>query len=332
MIAMRKISTIPGLAACLLALCLTSTASADDNKKRITAEALFEEGTSLMSDGRYAEACSKFEASQALDAGIGTLLYLGDCYERSGRNASAWATFREAESMARAAGQNERAQIAATRAQALSRGLSRLSIAVPAESRFPGLTIKLAGQTVPPASYDQYLPIDPGEHRVVVSAPGRQSFEKTVKVAANEPERYRMIVPPLKPAPKQATDSGGSSSLRTAGLVTAGVGVVTLGAGAVLGVLASRKNEDSLQECPNEPDRCTPQGVALREEARDYANWSTAGFAIGGGLIVTGAVLYIAAPSKVPQEKPSPAKLADLRVSPNIEPSRLGLTLKGRFF
>ena len=328
---MRKFTTIPSLAACLLALCVAGTASADDNKKRIAAEALFEQGTSLMSDGRYAEACAKFEASQALDAGIGTLLYLGDCYERSGRNASAWATFREAESMARAAGQNERAQIAAARSQALSRGLSRLSIVVPAESAFPGLTVKLGGQTVPPPSYDEYLPIDPGEHRVVVSAPGRQNFEKTVKIAAKGSERYRVVIPPLKPTPNDARDSNGNS-LRTVGLVTAGVGVVTLGAGTVLGVMASRKNEDSLEECPNEPDRCTPRGVALREEAREYADWSTAGFAVGGGLIVTGAVLYIAAPKKVPQEKPTPAKLSDLRVSPSIDSSRLGLTLKGRFF
>ena len=259
---MRKFTTVPTLAACLLALCLARPATADDNKKRIAAEALFEQGTSLMSSGRYAEACQKFEASQALDAGIGTLLYLGDCYERSGRNASAWATFREAESLARAANQSDRAQIAAARSQALSRGLSRLSIVVPPESQYPGLTVKLGGQTVPPASYDEYLPVDPGEQRVVVSAPGRQTFEKTLKITAKGPERYRMVVPPLKAAPKEKEDSG--SSLRTAGLVTAGVGVVTLGAGAVLGVLASQKNEDSLEECPNDPARCTPQGIRWR--------------------------------------------------------------------
>jgi serine/threonine-protein kinase len=330
MMAMRKITTILGLVACLLGSFVSRTASADDNKKRIAAEALFDQGTSLMSAGRFAEACSKFEASQALDAGIGTLLYLGDCYERTGRNASAWATFREAESLARADGQKERAEIAAARSQALSRGLSRLAIAVPAESRFPGLTVKLGGQTVAPASYGEYLPIDPGEHRVVVSAPGRQPFEKTVKVAAKAPERYRVVVPPLEPAPNKAAKSG--NSMRTAGLVTAGLGVATLGAGAVLGVMASQKNEDSLEECPNDPDRCTPQGVALRDEAREYADWSTAGFAVGGGLIVTGAVLYIAAPRKVPQEKPSAAKLSDLRLSPSFDTSRLGLTLKGRFF
>jgi hypothetical protein len=329
--AMRKFTRIPTLVACMLALSLARPALGDDNRKRIAAEALFEQGTSLMAAGRLADACTKFEASQALDAGIGTLLYLGDCYERTRRNASAWATFREAESMAKAAGQNERAQIAAARAKALEPKLTRLAIVIPEEQRVPGLSVKLGGQIVPPASYGEYLPIDAGEHHVVVSAPGRQTFERTVNVSGTAPERLRMVVPDLKPTPSEKAENKGSS-LRTLGLVTAGAGALTMGAGVVLGVLASEKNEESLDECPNEPDRCTPEGVALRQEAQEYADWSTAGFAIGGGLLVTGAVLYIAAPSSVPKEKPAAAKLAEVRVAPNIEPSRLGVTVKGRFF
>jgi len=302
-----------------------------DSKKRIAAEALFEQGTSLMTAGRYAEACAKFEASQALDAGIGTLLYLGDCYERSGRSASAWATFREAESLARADAQTERAQIAATRAKALEHRLSRFALVVPDEHRVPGLSVTLDGETVPAASYDDYLPIDPGEHRVVVSAPGRQKFEKLVTIAPKGPGRYRMLVPELEPVASAPSVETPGSGLRTAGLVTAGAGVLTIGAGAVLGVLASEKNEESLEQCPNDPNRCTPEGVALRQEAREYADWSTAGFAAGGGLLVTGAVLYVVAPGSPKEEKPRAAKLTELRVAPTIEPRRLGFTVKGRF-
>ena len=39
-----------------------------------------------------------------LDPGAGTLLNLGDCYEKSGRTASGWAAFREAVAVAHRTG------------------------------------------------------------------------------------------------------------------------------------------------------------------------------------------------------------------------------------
>ncbi|MBL8743281.1 MAG: hypothetical protein JNK04_19355, partial [Myxococcales bacterium] len=83
------------------------------------AEALFESAKQRMEAGDYAGACAKFDASQSLDPAIGTLLHLGDCYERIGRTASAWAAFLEAASLAEAAGQQPRFEIATTRASAL---------------------------------------------------------------------------------------------------------------------------------------------------------------------------------------------------------------------
>src|SRR5690348_10457717 len=60
------------------------------------AEKLFGEGQSLMASSQFAEACVKFAASQRLDPGIGTLLRLGDCFEKSGRSTSAFRAFQEA--------------------------------------------------------------------------------------------------------------------------------------------------------------------------------------------------------------------------------------------
>ena len=75
------------------ALSRIQPASAQD---KAAAEALFDEGKRLFLDKKFAEACPRFEASERIDPGIGTLLFLADCYENVGRVASAWATFREA--------------------------------------------------------------------------------------------------------------------------------------------------------------------------------------------------------------------------------------------
>src|SRR6187200_393022 len=70
--------------------------------EKATAEALFDEALRLMHAGSFAEACPKFEVSQRIEAAVGTMLYLAECYEKIGRTASSWATFREAASLAEA--------------------------------------------------------------------------------------------------------------------------------------------------------------------------------------------------------------------------------------
>ena len=53
------------------------------------AQSLFEEGRQLMSNGKFAEACPKFESSYKLDPAAGTLLNLAVCHEKVGRTAAA---------------------------------------------------------------------------------------------------------------------------------------------------------------------------------------------------------------------------------------------------
>ena len=91
-----------GCLACLTLLLGSNSAAAEvSSSQRATAEALFQQAAQLMDQKRFSEACEKFAASQELDSGLGTMLYLADCYEQAGRTASAWALFREAEDAAR---------------------------------------------------------------------------------------------------------------------------------------------------------------------------------------------------------------------------------------
>ncbi|MEO8877348.1 MAG: hypothetical protein ABI461_17265, partial [Polyangiaceae bacterium] len=85
---------------------IATSAYAQNPSDLAAAEALFEDGRKSMDANDFAAACPKLEESERLAPAVGTLLNLGICYEKSHRTASAWATFKEATSAARASGQS----------------------------------------------------------------------------------------------------------------------------------------------------------------------------------------------------------------------------------
>src|SRR3954453_11114339 len=83
------------------------------------AEALFRDGRSLIKAGKLAPGCDKLAASERLETSVGTLLNLGDCREKLGKRASAWAASRKAEALAGRTGGDDRRQAEAARRAAL---------------------------------------------------------------------------------------------------------------------------------------------------------------------------------------------------------------------
>src|SRR5471032_2545697 len=101
-------------------LLLAPPVSAQANaSSQAAAEALFDEGVKQMKVGNFTVGCPTLEESERVDPGVGTLLYLGECYEKLGRTASAWATFREAASLAASSGESGREKVAVERAARL---------------------------------------------------------------------------------------------------------------------------------------------------------------------------------------------------------------------
>src|SRR3954465_9465866 len=95
----RRVSFFLGVT--VFSIALNAGAQGKSGGNRAAAEALFNQGRDLMTAGKFVEACPKFEASQQLDPGLGTMLNLAECYEKTGRTASAWAEYREAIPLAR---------------------------------------------------------------------------------------------------------------------------------------------------------------------------------------------------------------------------------------
>jgi hypothetical protein len=283
----------------------------NDGSNRAAAEALFKQGKELMGKRRYSEACEKLDASNQLDAGIGTLLYLGDCYEKSGKLASAWAAFEEAASLANGRGEIERAKVATDRAAALEPRLPQIVLTV--EGSEPGLEIRRNSELVAKALWGTPLPTDAGEYEISARAPDHESWSKTIKVTeAHEP--LSVVVPKLKrsvttssepapPVPAAQTipdtqpEKPGSSQ-RTVGLVVGGVGVLALIADGIFTILAASKNSASKDNCSKADENiCNPDGVAQREDASSFATIASITGAAGGIVLASGAVIYFTAPS-----------------------------------
>ena len=137
----RRRSAGPSLVALSFSLAaLTVVPSAHAEETESPARALFKQGRALVSEGKYAEACPKFEESLRLEVGVGTQFNLADCWEHIGKPASAQKLFLGAAASAKAAGQTDREQVLRERAAALEPRISKLVIEVLDEN--PKLSIK----------------------------------------------------------------------------------------------------------------------------------------------------------------------------------------------
>src|SRR5579859_276986 len=301
---MQRPLRIGSLTVLLLALHARPGAAQVSAENRAAAQALFDQGRTLLKSGRAQEACPKFEESQRLDPGVGTQLNLADCYERTGRTASAWTLYIDVASAARQAGQEERAALANQRAAALRDKLSRLVIAVPKEARVAGLVVERGSLTVGEAQWGAPMPVDPGAQTLKVSAPGKSSWHTTIDIAADGSTKS-ITVPVLQNAPvAEATSAGASaggdlgtakpsSSQKTIAFVAGGVGIAGLAVGGIFGGIAMSKKSNAGCDgnvCSSDDQQAT------YKDAQKAGNLSTIAFAVGGAALAGAVVLYFTAP------------------------------------
>lgn len=302
-----------------------------------TAEALFDEARRLMTQGNFAAACPQLEESQKLDPGMGTLYNLADCYEKTGRIASAWGAFLDVAAQAKNANQASRESDARARAAALEPKVSKLTIIVEgALAQTAGVEVKRDAIAVGKAQWGLALPVDPGEHTLEVSAPGKTPWSGKVQVASNG-SAARVALPALvdapiaiapTAAPTLAPESGDSrepngKSQRTIGLVVAGVGVAAIGVGGIFGLMSIGKGSDADDpaRCDSN-NQCDAAGIELRKDARSLGNLSTVFVIAGAALGAGGAALFFTAPKS---DAPRAA------FAPVVLPGGGGFSLNGSF-
>ena len=316
------------------------------------ADAFFEEGVKLLRAGKVAEACPKLAESQKKDPAIGTSLYLAECYERSGKIASAWAEFHQAEDMARAR-QDNRASLAKTRADRLSP--SKLVITLTPGADLPGLEVRRDGELVAPAQYGLASPIDGGHHVIVATAPGHHRFNwsgdvpaqqgsvvvtipklvEAVTTSPTEPEPpptvptvTATVTSPPPPPPIAAERGRGLGGGKIAGLVIASVGLVGLGIGTAMGLVANGNYSATFtsaeDHCVKGGGCLSQAGVTAQNNAKTLADWSTGVFVGGGVALVSGLVLFFILPK-------SKSTTTGVNVTPLVVTQGGGAAVTGRF-
>lgn len=298
--------------------------------QRAAAQALFDDARRLMGEKKYGDACPKLEESQRLDPGLGTLLNLAECQALTGRTASAWANFLEAAYQAKAAGQTKRENTARARAAALEPRLSRLTILAvtgPAggHPQTPGgkVEIKRDGVVVASSLVGTAVPVDPGEHVVSATAPGKKAWESKVTVKADghsftvsvpqledapaepppevkpppPPEVKPPPPPEVKPPPQEKApppDVSAGKTERNAGVVLTVLGFGGLGVAAGFTVLTKIRLDDSNGPGGCVGNLCPSTAFNARNDARADGTVATGAWIGGGVVAATGLALIVA--------------------------------------
>jgi hypothetical protein len=265
-----------------------------DPDAQASARPLFEEGRRLMKAGAYTEACPKLEAAAKLYPGPGILLNLGDCHQRLGKTASAWAEFGDAAAGWERAGRSEFAAEARRRQTDLEPTLSRLQVRLGAAA--VGVSVTYDGLPWSSERLGKPVPVDPGAHTIAAQATGRASWSTVVEmgrpgqlVVVDIPELEGSSPPPAAPEAARPTPTPKWSTQAVIGVVAAGAGAATLIVGGALALSAKSKFDAARDETGDARH-------ADSQSAFDRGNLATVVGLVGAGVLVAGGILWLTAP------------------------------------
>jgi hypothetical protein len=293
------------------------------------AEVLFSDGNRLMTEGKLAEACEAYAASNHIEPRAGTLLRLGECREKNQQLASAWSAYRDA--LARA--QNPRYRVLArAKVNTLEPRLSTLTMVVADDHRVDGMTVVRNGAVFDAVLWNRPLPVDGGDYVIIGRAPGFQEWQTTVHVPVEggqitvEVPRLDALpaapAPPPPPAPVEPARPvevvAAAHPSRVVPIAVGAGGLALLGGALGFELSAESKYSDAKAELKSQTHR-----NALYDSA-NTRRYVAEGLAAGGITAGAAAVwLYLR-----DREHAPPAKLAQ---SVEVVPTASGLAVWGRF-
>jgi hypothetical protein len=196
-----------------------------------------------------------------------------------------------------------------------------------------GALVSRDGIELGSASLGLALPVDPGDHVITVSAPGRA--QNRLVVALKEGERRELVLdagaadagaasyeaPEVMPPPTAdaSTASAGSSS-RTLGFVIGGLGAAGLVVSLVAGAQALSDKSTVDDNCTN--GRCNQAGLDAADSGKTWITVSNVAFVAGAVGVGVGAFLILSSDSK---------RGTETALGPHVLPGGGALRLRGSF-
>ncbi len=203
-------SSVPLLGAVLVTLATLAPATARaqvGEAERVAARDLFKQGDELQRAGQYEGALDKFQRAEQVIQAPTNVLRIAECQAALGKLVEAAESYRTVVRWSLPPGAPPAFQSAIDQARG---ELSQV------EPRVPRLVVRVApagvaseelyidGTAVPAALLGEPFPLDPGDHKVLVSAPGYASPEQRVSLRERETKTVSVQLRSLATAPGPA--------------------------------------------------------------------------------------------------------------------------------
>ncbi len=324
------------------------------------AEVLFKEGQQLMSANKFAEACQRLTASFKLDPQPNTELLQGLCFSKLGKTASAYNAFIDASSNLPRGGDAQK--YAADQAKVLEAQL--LKVKVQMQPTIPqGVAIRFDDETKTRDKdfVDIDIALDPGDHDLFVTAPGKHDYTKHFNLGEKESSPHVLIVNMVDKTQAELDaekNKGGGgvvieksetswSTVKTLGLITIIVGGAAIAGAIVAQILAlvDHSNATTLQSRANgeaPTGQCTslagpPPGSntdctsAINYQSQALASQTAAiGIGVAGGVVLVAGIIMFLVGGNVVAKSDKPAATS-WHVLPLVSPTTAGIGLVGTF-
>lgn len=299
------------------------------------------EGDAAYADGKLELALEKYRGADEIMGVPTTAFEVGKTYEAMGKLVEARDAYlrvvRYRLDKPNAAFEEAKTK-ADQRAAALGDEIATLQLTISGVDDGVDLEILIDGVEVSAAGVGQRS-VNPGEHTIVVRAPGYRDGQQTVTLGEGETKKAEIVlekdpdavVAPILPTPSPSPEptlppdtTEGSMDFPVWATVGFSVGLVGFGVGAAFGILSLGKAGDLEEACRD--DRSCEPGVGLEQTQDDallYANISNVGFILGGLGTAFGIVALFTLDAS-DDEGGSAASVA-----PTVGPGYVGVT--GRF-
>jgi hypothetical protein len=294
------------------------------------ARAQFQRGIELEQAGNWSEAIQQFREVGQVRMTPHVRFHIAFCEEGLGRLVTALGGYELALSEADQVGTDFRGEVESA-IKNLKERIPKLVI-----ERGEGAdaaTVQLDGVDIGGSSLGVEVPLDPGPHSVVATAPGMKPFTTTADLREREVTRVTLVLeaepePAKAPPPKQEVVivTREEPPKRLVPYLIGGAGVASLlGAGALF-VLKQTTQADLEDKCPD-PDACDPAYEDTYKRMRFYGY--AAPVAAGVGAAAVGVSVYMLFFRK-PKQTPKKATTS-LMLVPGTNRGFAGATLSGEF-